>query len=945
MFTRGNATQPEALLTPLGQRSPVCVYFLRVAGWSPALEEQLWRCHEAARNSGVVLDQGLPNPDNAQLTYYNEMLGSAFATDAGSIRTALTKWMPNLAEKQRVELADGISALLAEQKRAGKPDGALKSLYIKLMCWLYYRFRSMAERLGKEPLPLVLCVAQELSAHALTFLRLMGSLGADILLVEPKGDADYLKLDPGNQWSQLCDMPGLTAFPADWSIKKLRQTYASRVQPVPARPPQPAIPNPSQTAARPGMPNPSQAASRPGMPNPSQAAARPGMPNPSQAAARPGMPNPYQTAPRPGMPNPSQAAARPTPRTPPQPPVPPAPPPQPPVTPTPPPEPSKVTTREGKTLNIRGLGPKTTPPPSQHPDTAPAIPKMNVSGVDGIGVRTSVRRPEAPEARGTQPAQVHPEQTNLLLRFTEPQTQPCTNAWMENPDLDAVLVPTTRRGEDATYYYNCLIRLRGVPDKVSYASQLHTLYRKLLETGRRVLVVDETFPNPTTEELDRVRRHSGYKTATELIVDLANNLPASASVELQRLSQRAFALTLLEDDLKQNNLNKLLTDAAYLICWIRRYQAQLFGSWHDGDIPCCILMGHCRTDREALYLRYLALMPVDVLIFSPNLNLKCRFSAPELLELTGDESMPELAFPKETARMTMRTAASHAEEELTGMLFEGTGLYRNHQFSHANAVVLAGTQDEIGIYWKQDLNVRPNFSTSNGLVCMPVLWAKVSGVDTKDELSYWQRIAAMRGPDVVLFNRLPTMSQKDSRKYMVLAQKYLKNGHILQEPLTADNQYPFGPLRLEMQAHMLSKVQEMLDQRLIKGTFNNGTEYLVLSTALALPQEMQRMVHAFDFARRNPKIICVHNGDSEGTLEDAIYLTFLSLIGFDVVLYVPTGYQAFERHLNDRMPVEHQVGPYRFDMTVPDFDTLPAPKNNVFVEGLARIGIKIKRGN
>ena len=279
------------------------------------------------------------------------------------------------------------------------------------------------------------------------------------------------------------------------------------------------------------------------------------------------------------------------------------------------------------------------------------------------------------------------------------------------------------------------------------------------------------------------------------------------------------------------------------------------------------------------------------------------------------------------------------------MLFEGTGLYRNHQFSQANAVVLAGTQDEIGIYWKQELNVRPNFSTSNGLVCMPVLWAKVSGVDTRDELSYWQRIAAMRGPDVVLFNRLPTVSQRDSRKYMALAQKYLKNGHILQEALTADSQYPFGPLRLEMQAHMLSKVQEMLDQRLIKGTFVNGTEYLVLSTALALPPQMQRMVHAFDFARRNPKILCVHNGDSEGTLEDAIFLTFLSLIGFDVVLYVPTGYQAFERHLNDRMPVEHQVGPYRFDMNVPDFDTLPAPKSNVFVEGLARIGIKIKRGN
>ena len=74
-------------------------------------------------------------------------------------------------------------------------------------------------------------------------------------------------------------------------------------------------------------------------------------------------------------------------------------------------------------------------------------------------------------------------------------------------------------------------------------------------------------------------------------------------------------------------------------------------------------------------------------------------------------------------------------------------------------------------------------------------------------------------------------------------------------------------------------------------------------------------------------------------LEDAILITFLNLIGFDVVLFVPTGYQTIERYLNDNYPIEHQIGEYLYDLQIPDFSTLPQPKSRSWLDHI------LKRGN
>lgn len=776
MLMMTKLTDLELLFMPLEKRAGRGVFFVRVDVWNAAIKANIWRVHEAARARGAIIEEHIQNPDSHQLNYFTEVLGGEFHADRAFIETALIRWTPRLSAANRSALADAMLALFDEQRRLGKTDSILRNVYTKMMCWLYYRFENVAAQLGENDVPKVLYAGSEISGHELLFLRMLGGLGADIVLLETAGDAGYLKQDPESRFSQLYHPADGGAFPADFSLKTLRDEMTPR-------------------------------------------------PAPMQQSA------PHHSAP---------------------------------------------------TINV--------------------VP---------------------------QPASVP------MRTFTPPRRTLCTNAWMKQASYEQIATPPASRGNDANLCCNAFVRVRGVADKTSYVNELYRFYMRLKNAGRSVLVIEGEIPKPTVSEVEKIHRRT-YRTAQELIGDLAGNIPPHASLELQRSMQQAFCETVKELAAKEPNLNRLMNAAVYLLCWLRRYQGDLFHGWTEADVPCAILLGGCRTSSEAAFLRMLARLPVDVLALVPDLNAPCLLESPELLEVRHDDSLPLEAFPREESSLTMRTVAAHAEDELTGLLYSGGAMYRDHQFAQANAIVLQTTFDELFLLWDQELKYRPNFSTSAGKVNMPVIYAKISGVEGGKELAYWQKIKALQGENTFFVKQLPMLRPGDGGKYQQLAAKALKGGRIRREVLKTDPLYPFGLLREAMQDHIIDKVQLMLDRKLIKGIGVDGTEYTVLATVLGMRTELVRMLQGFDFTKKNPKIVCVSTGEESASLKDTILLTFLSLAGFDVALFVPTGYQTVERYLNGSEPVEHHAGEYMYDLQTPDLSTLPSGKGFSWLNNLFR---------
>lgn len=499
---------------------------------------------------------------------------------------------------------------------------------------------------------------------------------------------------------------------------------------------------------------------------------------------------------------------------------------------------------------------------------------------------------------------------------------PCTNAWMKAPDGKEILTAVRARGDDPKLFYNAFVVQYGVEDKLLFPSDMVAFYQQLKREGRKVCLENGRLPPPTPEEIAAVRRRN-HQTAEQLAADLAANLQYPSNQQLQTLMRQAFLDVVLEEDKAVGgNLNRLLNKAVYLVAWMKRYQKDLFQNWQAPEVGVFILFGACSGDNEALFLRLLAKLPVDVLVLLPDLNAPCVLKDPALLDLHKEHSLPMTDFPVEPSQMRVRTAAYQAEREMDSILYQNTGLYRAKQHQKAEAVTLQTMYEEIGLLWDQELKYRPGFAAEGDTVTVPVLLEKICGIKDGPILPYWLEIKKLVTPETTLVTKLPWQTGLEANPMKPYATQFLRQGRLQREKIKQHKDYPYGILRPEIQDYLLDKLQVLLDEKLIAGTYQNGTEYTIVSTILGLPKDLLRRIQNFDFTKKNPKLILISTTEETLSLEDSILVAFLNLVGFDILFFVPTGYQSIEKYFQKPFANEHQLGPYRYDLQVPDFRTL-----------------------
>lgn len=104
----------------------------------------------------------------------------------GFLLDRLQKWLPRMNGRQREQVAGSIYDVLAGLQKAGKNENMLKNAYIKFMCWLYYKFERIVNRLGEEKLPKILYEGT-VSIYELLLLSVISGAGADVVLLAGSG--------------------------------------------------------------------------------------------------------------------------------------------------------------------------------------------------------------------------------------------------------------------------------------------------------------------------------------------------------------------------------------------------------------------------------------------------------------------------------------------------------------------------------------------------------------------------------------------------------------------------------------------------------------------------------------------------------------------------------------------------------------------------------------
>lgn len=757
MFEHKTLQNLDDYFKELNARHEKGVFFYRINGYNEAIRDFISKYYEEARLHGVVIEGKIPNPDEKNLEYYEEIMGNDFGMSMGFLLTSLGKWLPRMNDYQKNNVASAIYDTLEQMRKEGKNENMLRNAYIKFMCWLYYKFERIVNRLGENQIPKILYEG-DVSKYELKLLSILSGAGCDIVLLQYQGDDNYRKLDAESKVSLNLTAGNMQPFPQGFSLRTLKEEKK----------------------------------------------------------------------------------------------------------------------REMDAERLYGQ---------------------------------------------------------------KPQVLNCTNAWIKGNGLEDLMMGPMIRGNDSNLYYNCFYRINGVQDKLTYLNELYQFQLKIKQNNRKIVIVEHTIPKPTMEEINAIRRQN-YSSMEQMLMDIASNFNSISNLELQRIMRKAFLDILLEVSKSTGmNLNKLTNKAVYLLCWLKRYQGALFSNWKMPEIGCFVYLGGCKDENEAMLLRCLARLPVDVLILNPGGNVKCCLEDNFLFEQNYTDTMVVENYPVTNTTIQMGTAAYHAERELDSIMYQDYGVYRNRQFQKANTVTLQTMYEEIAILWDEELKYRPNFSITDGVVNIPVIFAKVSGVKDGMLPDYWSGIKSLIVQGTFSIHNGSFIKETTPNPVKPYVTEFFKNNRLQKEKIKMHKCYQYGFLREEMQEHILDKLQLLIESKMIKGTFENGMEYTIIATILNLNRDILREIQKFDFTKKNPKIIYINTTENMITLEDSIMYAFLNLVGFDIIFFVPTGYQNVEKYYAKPLLEEHQIGDYMYDLRIPDFRMISSKPRQSWREKI------FKRGN
>ncbi len=898
----------DDFFVPLSGRSEKGIYFYRFNKTSDKIDEFIYKYYNAARKSGVVIDGKIGNPTESNLSYYQEIMGRDFQMSMGFISDALKKWLPRMRSIQRENIAGAIYDVLDGLRRSGKNENMLKNAYIKFMCWLYYKFEGVVEQMNGENIPKIFFVG-DIVGYEFMLINILADAGCDVVFVQPHGDVSYLKVDENLERSfeyvgenGAAEQNMVREFAADFSIKSMLENHDFKAQRENSQGTIKLQPGVQETKSH------GTGGSQVDVQNIQRQES--GIPQAEEKSTK-------------SLQNKKNLNI-------------------------------KVQSTEADNINSMadrgGSQPKISYKVSTRNCTNVWI---EGNGLDDFlqpaGVRKDRFRKLYENERRTEKVNNVENVQNLHnIRNTE-KVNNIENAQnlhnirnIENNLGNGMFSADNAQGYGADkdkIFFNCYVRINGVWDKLIYENELYQFYLSLKAMKRNVVVISELIPKPDVDEIAKIRR-GNYRDVFQLVKGLELNINFTENPIVSEFLINSFEDTVYGEADRLGtgaNINKILNKAVYLLCFINRYQTQLFKNFSYDNIPCFIYMGGCNDENEAMFMHFLARTPIDVLILCPNRAERCRLEDNILYDINYEEQLAIDKFPIQNSGLHIGTAAYHAERELDTLMYNDDTIFRDKQYDKARTVSLQTMDREIKILWETEIKYRTGFSTVDGFVNIPVIFSKFSGVKDGNVREYMIMLKKLMTPETVVVDKVPNILSTDANPIKEYATEFFKNGRLHRDKIKKSRAYRYGFLRDEMQDYILDKLEFLIAQKYIKGTFENGTEYTIVSVALNLPKEVTRLLQAFDFTKKNPKLLYINTSDELISLEDTIYLTFLHLLGFDVALFVPTGYN-MEKYFNLKLMEEHQLGDYIYDIKIPDWESIPLSLHTSWRDRLFRHG-------
>lgn len=477
------------------------------------------------------------------------------------------------------------------------------------------------------------------------------------------------------------------------------------------------------------------------------------------------------------------------------------------------------------------------------------------------------------------------------------------------------------------------IYLGGCNDKDALSEFLVKAMGIVISQGG--LVFKNEIEKPLIEEIQRIRKPANINDLNYLIKELSLFIEIKNENE-KNIAKEVFLKEAQKIISKYTNGTILFNRLSKVIIWLNRYNK-------DPLKGKTIMYFGMPSDEINIYLNTCIGMGVNILFICTKTDLEIMNS---LEYVNNGIDMDMFEFPKVILAQKVNTLAFDASKEVDILLYNGEtiGLYRDRQFSTCDDKILNTTYEEIEILWNQEMKVRPNFEVNNNVVTVPNIFAVINGCQ-EDYQQYLKTITKFCNENTIVYYEPDFVKIDNSPSKIRIEKNVCITGllHNQQKKLIVENKldiesimgyraYNYGFLKLEMQYHIMSKIQRLIEIDCINykkaGKTREQFTDLALTILLNLDSESLRLIQWFDFTKQSPKIIVISSTEKTLTLEDSIMLAYYSLLGFDILVFVPTGYISLEKYIEKNMYTEHILGQPKFNVIIKEIKNTSRPEVN-----------------
>lgn len=432
---------------------------------------------------------------------------------------------------------------------------------------------------------------------------------------------------------------------------------------------------------------------------------------------------------------------------------------------------------------------------------------------------------------------VAPELTKELTTLAQEQKaigfSVCRNAWMK--ELDP-LQEIQRRPEGLNTIF---CEIKGTNCIANYAEDLFKLRRSLSDC----IVINGKIPNPTVDE--------------------------------GRQEVKGIVKPVLQRFLREKRITG--NDAKVLKALCCRYFSQV----SKEKVGTLLYYGSITEKKEIQLLDFAKELPIDVIILNHAKEESYDFKG-DFMVIEEEFASPLAQFPEEV----LATGAASVEKTLDQVLYGDENFSRPNQYSDVESIILNVTKEDVTGLWSEEIKMRTGYGIENGKVIVPTLYAQITGLGNFSKRSYIDFVSDLTQNSMCFVTEALEISPiklKGDSSLKTMSDKHF-NKKFAEKVLSMT---PLSILSQEKQNLLVEKANEMIK----KYKFNSIWDVLTFAGILfAIPEALAQLIHVWDLTKVNPKIVMVLTGTRKLESKEEVMLQYLHAIGFDVLLFVPTGY-------------------------------------------------------